>query len=431
MDLGRHRFTYAICGHTGDWRNGRVPQIADRANQPLVAFQVPRHAGSLLRSFAFVHVGNPAIAVRAVKMAEDGDEVVVRLQELHGVEQPGVRFEFARPILFAREINGLEETVGPATIVDGGITCSFAPYQPRAFAVRLDGPPEKLDPPFTQTIELPFDMEGATAHGAVAATAFDDAGNSLPAELLPATLTFDGIPFRMGAAGGPNVLVCRGQKIALPQGPFDRIVLIGATVGGDRRAAFTVDGKTTELAMQDYAEPIGQWDSRLATGKFREERSQILPAYLKTDPIAWVGTHRHGKDGKTATYAFAQFYAYGLDVAPWSKTLTLPTTSGSGSSRSPSRRTPTRRRIRRRRSTIFPARRGSASCPTRPTSSSRRPYRWNRRMPAPESATRSTAPTRRRSPRSTRSRSGSRRRRPSRRGHISQEWTIRSWRGLS
>jgi hypothetical protein len=78
------------------------------------------------------------------------------------------------------------------------------------------------------------------------------------------------------------------------------------------------------LWIQDYAEPIGQWDSRLATGRFLEERSEILPAYLKTDPIAWVGTHRHTKDGKAEAYAFAQMYRYTLPIAQGAQMLTLP-----------------------------------------------------------------------------------------------------------
>lgn len=324
MDLGHHRFTYAVCGHSGDWREARVSHEADRLDGPLVAFQTTSHRGNLLRSFSMIHLSNPAIAVRALKFAEESDEVIVRLQELTGNPQHGVRFDLARPAIVAREVNGAEEAIGPAIIIDGGIQCDFGPYQPRTFAIRIDTPPVALEPPYAKPVDLPFNLEGATVHGATPAISFDGAGNSLPAELLPATVTHGGIAFRMGAAGAPNVLVCRGQKLSLPEGPFDHIYLLGASVGGDRRATFVVDGKPTELRIQDYAEPIGQWDSRLASGKLREERSQILPAYLKTDPIGWLGTHRHLADGKTDSYAFTQFYVYALDVAPWSKTLTLP-----------------------------------------------------------------------------------------------------------
>jgi alpha-mannosidase len=324
MDLGRHRFTFAICGHAGDWRDGNIPLEADRLNQPLLAYQVPSHPGGLGRSFSFIHLSHPSIAVRAIKMAEDSDEIIVRLQELHGKEARAVRFDFARPIVNGREVNGVEEGVGPALINNGGISCSFAPYQPRTFAVRLDGPPIHLDPTDARTIALPFNMEGATLHGVPAATPFDGAGNTLPGELLPARLACGAIPFDLGAPGRQNVLACRGQRIAIPAGAYDRVCLIAAAVGGDRKATFSIDDHRTDLWIQDYAEPIGQWDSRLATGRFLEERSEILPAYLKTDPIAWVGTHRHTKDGKAEAYAFAQMYRYTLPIAQGAQMLTLP-----------------------------------------------------------------------------------------------------------
>ena len=51
QDMGRHRFTYAIAGHAGDWRAGRVPARAAALNQPLMAFQAAKHAGPLGRTF--------------------------------------------------------------------------------------------------------------------------------------------------------------------------------------------------------------------------------------------------------------------------------------------------------------------------------------------------------------------------------------------
>jgi alpha-mannosidase len=70
-DLGRHRVLMALAGHSGDWRSGRVPQTADRLNQPLLAFQAPPHDGPLGRSFSLLGLegaggGAPPVAVRAL-----------------------------------------------------------------------------------------------------------------------------------------------------------------------------------------------------------------------------------------------------------------------------------------------------------------------------------------------------------------------------
>ena len=94
QDLGRHRVTYALCGYRGNWREGRLPELGDRLNQPLRVFQTSRHAGSLGRVFAFARVvqpgrgEHPMVAIRALKLAEESDEVIVRLQELYGQGSP-------------------------------------------------------------------------------------------------------------------------------------------------------------------------------------------------------------------------------------------------------------------------------------------------------------------------------------------------------
>jgi alpha-mannosidase len=86
QDLGRHRFVYSIAGHDGDWRTGGVPMRAARLNQPLIAFQTMSHTGSLGRAFSLASLSDASgqVAVRALKKAEDSDEIVVGVQELFG-----------------------------------------------------------------------------------------------------------------------------------------------------------------------------------------------------------------------------------------------------------------------------------------------------------------------------------------------------------
>src|ERR1039458_7928532 len=95
-----------------------------------------RRCAALGRTFSLLKVSDPRIRVLAVKKAEKGDEVVVRLVELDGKPQSDVKISFAAPITAAREINGQEQPVGPATLVDGSLLTSFGAYQPRTFALR-------------------------------------------------------------------------------------------------------------------------------------------------------------------------------------------------------------------------------------------------------------------------------------------------------
>ena len=64
-------------------------------------------------------VDNSHIRVLALKKAEMSDEIIVRLVEQDGEAAPHVRVKFAAPIAAAREVNGQEQPIGPATLDDG------------------------------------------------------------------------------------------------------------------------------------------------------------------------------------------------------------------------------------------------------------------------------------------------------------------------
>lgn len=335
QDLGRHRVLMGLVGHSGDWRQAGVTWQADRLNQPLLAWQAPAHDGPLGRSLSLVRVEAPddGVAIRALKRAEEGDEVVVRLQELHGRQVQAARLSFARPILSARELNADEQPLAatdpragsPVALVGGVLRVPFSPYQPRTFAVRLAGPPSRLDPPAAAPLALPFDLDGASFDGDTDGDA-DGAGNAFAAELLPERLEIAGVPFRLGptAPGAANLLTCRGQRLELPEGDWDRLDLLLTSVGGDREAAFAVGVRKAPLWVQDWSEPIGQWDSRLDAGRLVDDPGGVVPAYLKPGRLGWVGTHRHGPGGENQAHVFTQVFLHRLPVDPGASALTLP-----------------------------------------------------------------------------------------------------------
>ncbi len=116
---------YSIAGHAGDWRAGGIPMRAARLNQPLVAFQSTAHAGALGQSMSLVSLtgSRDQVAVRALKKAEDSDEIVIRVQELYG-RPADTRIAFAGQIVAAREINAAEEAVGPFAPTGGALDVS-------------------------------------------------------------------------------------------------------------------------------------------------------------------------------------------------------------------------------------------------------------------------------------------------------------------
>lgn len=342
QDWGHHEFVYGLAGHAGDWRHGETDWQAYRLNDPLIAFATAAHAGRLGKTFALVRESNSRIRVLAVKKAEESDEVIIRLVEMSGRPEPDVRVVFAAPLVAAREVNGQEMPVGPAAIRRGVLVASFGRYQLRTFAVKLGPPPVKIAPPAWQAVELPYDRSIATIRGVKAAPGFDDAGDSLPAEMLPAEIRYAGIAFRLAPATGgqANAVVARGQKIPLPSGQFNRLYILTASATGDRRAAFRAGDRQTELEIQDWGGYIGQWDHREwnekqvpmptrsgAPARMRTElefTGKITPGFVKRAPVAWFASHRHTAAGANEPYAYCYLFAYTVALPPGATSVTLP-----------------------------------------------------------------------------------------------------------
>ena len=98
-----------------DWRKGGSDWQALRLGQPLLAFTTAPHAGKLGRSFSLLKTSSDNVAVRAIKLAEDSDQVIVRLQELNGTTEKSVKLSTAG-VKSAAEVNGLEKTLSPLSV---------------------------------------------------------------------------------------------------------------------------------------------------------------------------------------------------------------------------------------------------------------------------------------------------------------------------
>ncbi|HEX4227048.1 MAG TPA: glycoside hydrolase family 38 C-terminal domain-containing protein [Bryobacteraceae bacterium] len=343
QDIGHHEFIYGIAGHVRGWRDAQTDWQAERLNDPLIAFQTSRHAGALGREFSLLKVSNPRIRVMALKKAEHGDEVIVRLVELDGKPQPQVRVWFAAPVTSAREVNGQEQPVGAATVVDGALLTSFGAYQPRTFAVKLGTAQASIPGVHSAAVELRYDIATATNDGAPSKSGFDGKGNALPAEMLPSEITFDDVQFHLAKAGTgvANAVAANGQTIELPSGNYNRLYLLAASAEGDRKATFEVGKKPVDLNIQDWSGFIGQWDDRQWIAKdvempargMRPARTQhdeyaemtgIRPGYIKRANLAWYCSHHHNAAGENVPYAYSYLFAYAIDLPSGAKTISLP-----------------------------------------------------------------------------------------------------------
>jgi len=330
QDIGRHRMSFAVTGHTGDWRDGGAVRKAARLNQKLIAFGTSKHDGERGRSFSFLRTNAPGIAVKALKKAEESDEIVLRIVETAGSAWDDIEYAFPLPILSAREINGAEEPVGGATVENGVLVTDLKPYQPRTFALKLDFPDVALSSPYGRPADLPFDIDVVSADDDYADGDMDGEGHTLPGELLPSVLRCEGVAYQLGPSetGMKNALVCRGQTIELPPKPrlgyYNKVYVLAAAVGGDTEGTFTVGEREVTVGIQDYTGFVGQWDNRLVNGTRATNVFQVKPGYIKRDDIAWVGTHRHDAGTGNEAYVFTYIFRYGFDLEERESSLTLP-----------------------------------------------------------------------------------------------------------
>jgi alpha-mannosidase len=357
QDWGHHEFVFGLAGHAGDWRQAQTDWQGYGLNDPLIAFAATKHPGPLGKSFSLVHLNDPRIRVLALKKAEAGDEIILRMVELDGKSHPDVRVTFAAPVVAAREVNGQEMPLGPVSISDGALATSFTAYQPRTFALRLDASTVSLAALHSEPVKLNYDLAVASNDDTkTEGGGIDGKGNAMPAEMLPAQINYDGVQFQLAPAGTgkANAVIAKGQSIALPSGAFNRVYILATATDGDQSAVFHAGSKSAELNIQSWTGFIGQWDTRIwknqpardwATSanhapwppadmreretrapspRYPEDYAGIQAGYVKPASLAWYASHHHTPDGLNEPYQYSYLFAYSIAVPAGTRTLTLP-----------------------------------------------------------------------------------------------------------
>ncbi len=345
QDNGHHTFKFAIVGHKGDWRDGAVVWQAARLNQPLMAFSTTPHDGELGKDFSLIkpklqikwssdHFGDKPLSeamVTSIKFAENNNDLIIRLRELYGSKNTDLYLQFNRPVTSVREVNGAEDDIkstGILGIDDQEVRASLGSYQPKALAIRLKGmeDPSYSIVPVYQMLTLPYTLDGISLDSDRTDGDFDGQGNTISGDLLPDTLTWLDVPYAIGpkTTGAANVVACNGQTLSIPTGEFDKLNLLCASVNGPQIGTYTVDGKEQMFPIPDYAQFIGQWNSRVISGEIREDIADIAPGYINTTPVAWYGTHRHNAKGENESYHFTYLFLIPIDLSPGAQSVTLP-----------------------------------------------------------------------------------------------------------
>jgi alpha-mannosidase len=124
-DEGAHELTYALLPHAGAWHDAGVLGEAEDLNRPLFH----RAAAGATGTTALVSVAGPRVGLGALKPAEDGDGLILRLYEPAGARGP---IEITPPPgwTLAGEVSLLEDAIEPPSPL-------IRPFEIRSWRLRL------------------------------------------------------------------------------------------------------------------------------------------------------------------------------------------------------------------------------------------------------------------------------------------------------
>ena len=323
QDWGSHEFTYGLYSHKGDWRSGKSEWQGRCLNQPLVAFQASNHPGFLGKTFSILQVNTPQVDVRAIKKAENSNDIIIRIQELWGKDVSKAEISLPSKITAAYEVDGQERKIGDAVLVNGKLSCDLTKYAIRSFALQIAPTTDKMTEPSSVPLPLTFDQDVISSEKNKKDGRFDENGYTIPAELFPDKLTVDGVVFNLGNKSdlAKNVMSCQGQKIPLPKtGTYNRIYILAAAIR-DTNVTFKAGESKKNFRIQCYTGKIGQFDKRIWD---KSERIKDLePGFIKRDEVAWFATHVH-KDTVNVPYRYAYIFKYSMDISPSAGYFQLP-----------------------------------------------------------------------------------------------------------
>jgi alpha-mannosidase len=328
QDWGIHDVKYAMYGHAGDWRKAESPWQAKFFNQPLIAFETPKHDGELGQSFSMLTINNPQAGIMAFKKMEQGDYYLIRVNELSGKDLKNVKVTFPAKIVDAYEVNGQEQKSGSATINNGILTFDLSHYTIRSYAFKLQAPASAHVAIQQAHVALTYNADVISFDENRDDGNFND-GQSIPAELLPDVIQSEDINFAVThkTDGENNAVACGGQVVQLPEGNYTKIYLLAAA-NEDTQGDFIVDGKSTSLHIQQWTGKVGQFYNRVLS---RDQNSvlEMEHPYVKADNIAWFTSHVHDDyPSKNEAYQYCYLFKYEIAIPAGAKTLTLPDNKG-------------------------------------------------------------------------------------------------------
>ena len=308
METGLNRYGYAIHSHGDDLSS--TQKYARQFNQPLSAVITDIHKGSLGAEYSFGSINKGNVILRAMKKAEESDEIIVRFNEGTGTDTADIAFTLGAGIESAREVFASEETVGEATVKDGKLIFEISAYGIKSFALKLKAIKNKAAAAEQTQLTLPLNCEIFKANKKPIHQVLRDYKEAyIPKEINPKSITFKGVDFALDES---NAVKCAGETVEL-NGKYDKVYLLAFSMNKDREVKFLVDGTEVKKTIHCTFDRIGKWDL-----VDLDESADI-----KECSLAWEFTHAHNENGADIVAKQMLLFAYELDTKDVNE-LTLP-----------------------------------------------------------------------------------------------------------
>lgn len=311
QDIGRNIFSFGIYSHRGKLASDTQNE-AEAFNKGLVAFQTSaRGDGNLNDSVSLLSISSGCVLVRAIKKAEDGDGVIVRVNEAIGKEHKGIKITTPFEITAAQELYASEDVIKDLKVVDNALSFDIKPFEVKTFKLIIKADKSRAKESYKK-LDLEYNSCGITADEYKVNTILQGSGCSLPNELIPSSYTIGGVTFKMpNVEMAKNIFIPREQEIELPKG-ITKMYMLAASTLGEQEITVFADNKERKLTIYPMREKYALWDM---AGLGQTGR-------IYNAPVGFEFTHTHHPEGNIAA-GKAYFYLYEIDVRNC-KTLTMP-----------------------------------------------------------------------------------------------------------
>ncbi len=131
-----HKFIYSLYPHAKDWKMAGTASMAYALNCPMYCKVERAHKGKLPTQFSLVNVNRDNVVLDVVKKAEDSDDILLRLYEIHN-RRTDVIVTLSDKIDKALDCDLMENVIGDIETDGNCFSFEIKPYEIKTFMLRM------------------------------------------------------------------------------------------------------------------------------------------------------------------------------------------------------------------------------------------------------------------------------------------------------